>query len=522
VENPLLDASPAHVFWTTTNIVEGFPGVVTPLTWTLWGPAMDVGSRRAYQHLGILSAAEAAPDVSVADRFSGVFFGRAALNVDVVRKVADRAPGTSGAAAEAQLLGSVRPEVPTHTALARLPLVASRVPIVFLTAPRRVRRFVGEQREWWRGQTTGVDRRPAAARMAEVRHRLELAMAHHSITSMIAVALLDQTASISARAGRADLETLLNTGQGEVEEARFVADVWRLSRDEASLDEILADHGFQGSGELSLPSYRSDPSRLIGIACRYAELGDGEDPAASARRQRDERARAEREVLAALGPASRPLARRLFALARRGIPLREATKAAYVMGLDAGRAVAADRFAELEANGFLIEPDDVFFLTYDEVTGPDRDLRGVVADRRAVHDEYQTLELPRSWYGQPEPVAASGPDASDAPLQGIPVYAGVVEARARVATSVAEASAIGVGEILVCSTTDPSWASVMPLAGGLVIDIGSQASHGAIVARELGLPCVINTATGTRDIATGDLVLMDGTTGIVEVLERAT
>jgi pyruvate,water dikinase len=77
------------------------------------------------------------------------------------------------------------------------------------------------------------------------------------------------------------------------------------------------------------------------------------------------------------------------------------------------------------------------------------------------------------------------------------------------------------GDVLVCATTDPSWASLFLVAAAVVIDIGGPISHGAIVARELGIPCVINTRTGTRQLHTGDLVCVDGDKGTVEVIEQA-
>ena len=76
------------------------------------------------------------------------------------------------------------------------------------------------------------------------------------------------------------------------------------------------------------------------------------------------------------------------------------------------------------------------------------------------------------------------------------------------------------GEVLVCRFTDPSWAPLFTLADALVIDIGAAASHGAIVARELGVPCVIGTGDGTRRIRTGDRLLVDGSAGRVEILDR--
>ena len=75
--------------------------------------------------------------------------------------------------------------------------------------------------------------------------------------------------------------------------------------------------------------------------------------------------------------------------------------------------------------------------------------------------------------------------------------------------------------MLVCHTTDPSWSSYFFVASAVVIDIGGMLSHGAIVARELGIPCVISTGNGTSTIRSGDRVLVDGDAGTVEILERA-
>jgi pyruvate,water dikinase len=97
----------------------------------------------------------------------------------------------------------------------------------------------------------------------------------------------------------------------------------------------------------------------------------------------------------------------------------------------------------------------------------------------------------------------------------------VVEGRVRVIADPADDVEIDLGDILVCPVTDPSWVSVMTVAGALVIDIGGMASHGAVIARELGVPCVIGTHSGTRDLRDGDTVRVDGSSGVVEVLHRA-
>ena len=147
-----------------------------------------------------------------------------------------------------------------------------------------------------------------------------------------------------------------------------------------------------------------------------------------------------------------------------------------------------------------------------------------MAERRAQREEYARVDLPQFWTGDPVPVEldAGGEDAERADeVEGMAASAGVAEGRARILLDADGIDEIEPDEILVCRTTDPSWASAFHLVAATVIDIGGPVSHGAIVSREMGIPCVINTENGTRVLRTGDLLRVDGTAGRVEVLERA-
>jgi len=104
-------------------------------------------------------------------------------------------------------------------------------------------------------------------------------------------------------------------------------------------------------------------------------------------------------------------------------------------------------------------------------------------------------------------------------LEGIPASAGVARGTARVILSPFEAGAFERGDILVCRFTDPSWTPIMSLAGGIVADIGGALSHGAIIARELGIPAIVNTRRGTRRIPDGAQIEIDGTTGRIAIFE---
>ena len=95
---------------------------------------------------------------------------------------------------------------------------------------------------------------------------------------------------------------------------------------------------------------------------------------------------------------------------------------------------------------------------------------------------------------------------------------GAADGAVRVVLDPARVEAIDAGDVLVCHTTDPAWASLMFLAGALVVDVGGPMSHAAIVARELGVPCVVGTGDGTARLRDGDRVRVDGTAGVVTEL----
>jgi pyruvate,water dikinase len=192
-------------------------------------------------------------------------------------------------------------------------------------------------------------------------------------------------------------------------------------------------------------------------------------------------------------------------------------KRAFLQSLDVARG-ATRRLSD------LLELD-AFYLTADELAGPlPADAADLVALRRQRRKEYEALVIPNMWRGVPEPSTAAAPPDSAAPnsariISGVGVSSGITEGFVRVVTDPAFTE-VGEGEILVTPTTDPSWASIMFISSALVVDIGGPLSHAAVVARELAIPCVVNTRHGSRVLRTGDRVRVDGDAGTVEVLER--
>jgi phosphohistidine swiveling domain-containing protein len=286
---------------------------------------------------------------------------------------------------------------------------------------------------------------------------------------------------------------------------------------------VIRRHGYHGpdEGELSSRTWREDPAPLEALIRQY-QRSTIANPRAREQQQRERRQAAEQTVLNGLSSVRRPGAKLTLKLAGTYIPLRELGKAAFLHALDAARCAARAGGVDLAKRGILAEPDDVFFLTGEEFLGrPSAELRGIVEERKQRHLRYEALTLPPAWTGPPAPVAppdAGPPDqpATKTELTGIGVVGAKVTGRARVVHD-PQLVDLDPGDILVCVTTDPSWTPLFMVADALVIDTGGAMSHGAIVARELGVTCVINTVTGTRDIPDGATITVDGATGRVTI-----
>ncbi len=183
----------------------------------------------------------------------------------------------------------------------------------------------------------------------------------------------------------------------------------------------------------------------------------------------------------------------------------------------------ADR---LVAAGVIDAPDDLSFLSFDELHDVVRTRR---ADRDLIHrrrDEfasYAALTPPRVLTSEGEALNGSyrRDDLPEGALAGLAVSSGVIEGRARVILDVDDAHDLEPGDILVTNGTDPSWSPVFVAVAGLVTEVGGLMTHGAVIAREYGLPAVVGVEGATRRIADGQRLRVDGTHGWVEVLHQA-
>ena len=304
----------------------------------------------------------------------------------------------------------------------------------------------------------------------------------------------------------------------------MIADLWDLGREQLSLDTFLRRHGYHGPGEGELSSlmWREDPTPVTQLAAQYADRPEAEHPARLADQRRQERGDAERKLIASMPVYARPAVKLVLQMASQRIPLRGVAKEALQRALDIVRASARKMGAMLVLEGVLDDPEDAFYFTADElIAGLPEDARDLAEQRRAVRTMLQRYDIHQHWSGTPAPFEIAGVELSNADsVTGIAASGGVVEGTVRLVHDPVFTD-VEPGEIIVCPTTDPSWASVLFLSGALVVDIGGPLSHAAVVSRELGIPCVIGTVDGTATLRTGDHVRVDGDNGEVHVLKRA-
>jgi phosphohistidine swiveling domain-containing protein len=523
--DPLHAGSPPARLWSRANIGEALPGVLTTLTWDLWEIGAEGATRGAFHALGAATRKEALVPVDRDQRFTRAFYGRGAVQLDFLCSMGDRIPGTSGAAIAEQVFGHVPDSLLGVRTRRRYPVIAARMPYTFLRIPSVLRSTAEDTHQWWRCQIAsvpGLDHAAAVRLFSEATARFRRNVALQATTLFCVVQpIYNLLEKLTSGAGVGDM-TSLASGYGSVPETAVVADLWRASRGDMDISEVVDRNGFHGphEGELSSRVWREDDAALHRLVAEYALMDEARNPLVREAALRDRRHELERDILAALPALRRPLARRLLRTASTVIPLRGIAKDSFLQASDTIRAAARRVGDLLAADATIATSDDVFFLTESEIAGrrPD-DIRGLIRRRRERHAYYRSIELPTHWQGDPAPITVTTGSRTVATVRGVGVSPGVVEGLARVVTD-PDFDYVEPGEILVAAATDPSWSSIMFISAALVVDIGGVLSHAAIVARELAVPCVVNTITGTRSIRTGDRCRVDGTSGVVTVLNR--
>ena len=337
----------------------------------------------------------------------------------------------------------------------------------------------------------------------------------------LAVAIGDD-AALAPLFAEADAEAL----QRAYEERTPASPLWD------SIDDYLDKFGYRCVGELKLEerSLRDDPVVLL-LSLQGYLGGEVPDPDQLDAAEKDKRQQAEQRVAGAL--RGRPLKKMAFGWllgkARASVRDRENLRFCRTRIFGLSRDLFRGLGWQLYRGGHLADPEDVFYLTTEEVfgfvhgTAACTDLRGLARVRRAEFDRFHAeddpddnivtggipyhnnpLRLPREAVALPE----------DGALVGTPCAPGRVRAPVRIVHTPRGEPRLD-GEILVAARTDPGWVTLFPTAAGLLIERGSPLSHSAVVARELGIPAVVGIQDLMEVVESGQTVEMDGSTGRV-------
>jgi phosphohistidine swiveling domain-containing protein len=277
----------------------------------------------------------------------------------------------------------------------------------------------------------------------------------------------------------------------------------------------LESHGHRSIRELELrqKEWDADPLPLVGSIQAAYKARRLHDAGAAARLLQKSRTYFLRQGR---------LMRALVKITQNAVQRRERTKSLLVAVVARFKG-AYRRLGELLAGeGKLPDADAVFFLTHDElgllVQGKGEGLAERALSRREALGCQMELSFPDVFSGSPEPLAESLETISkDHTLRGKPVSRGQVSGYARVVATLLDADTIRPGEILIAPVTDVGWSPYFSLVAGLATDVGSSVSHGAVIAREYGLPAVVDLRRATKVFKSGDRVFLDGDRGLLRL-----
>lgn len=540
LDTPLLDEK--HIF-TRCNVSEALPGALCPLTHSVTGRGLEVGMQRLFIDFGILQQEDSNWYVMAN------FYGHMFMNLSTMSWTALKAFGTNADDLALAVCGRLIPEL--NEGFVK-PSFVQRIPV--LIKYFRTLFSAGKHRKSLQRQSDSVAfsrQRSALAQWKMIDSLLpEMYSAHHShlVSSTVAGMLMPLLLGILSKGKTVTdehhaLVAALLSGADDVESAdiaqgadriqqllikqphvreRFIdvpaadALVYLRSTDSGEAGKEFARymtrHGHRSISEMDLrvKEWACDPQPLIEIL------------QVSVRGMSGQAARKSRAQVAdnTVYNSQNAVIRFLVQLARTGVQGREFSKSRLVAIKRMFKQAYRELAQMMVTEKLLPDTDALYFLTHQElgecIAGKSATWGERALLRREAMAEQQQLQFPDVFVGKPKPLQ---PDLSQLPankiVHGKTVSRGCVTGIAKVARVVSEAGKLEAGDILIAPITDIAWTPYFSLIGGLATDIGSAVSHGAVVAREYGLPAIVKTDIGTQVFKDGDIVVLDANNGIL-------
>ena len=346
-----------------------------------------------------------------------------------------------------------------------------------------------------------------------------------NVTSEMGLALLDVADAVRPHP---DVIAFLERAKDD----RFLDDLPAIpggAEARAAICAWLDKYGMRGVGEIDItrPRWVERPTMLLPAILgnvRNFKPGEGKRRFEQGRL---EALRREQDLLARLralpdGDAKAAETKRMIDRLRAFIGYREYPKYDMISRYFVFKRALMDEAARLVEAGVLPEKEDIFFLRFPELYDVLRTNRvdyALIQQRRDAFGSYRALTPPRVFTSDGESITGTyrREGLPEGALIGLPVSAGTIEGRARVILDIAQAD-LEPGDILVTAYTDPSWTPLFVAIKGLVTEVGGLMTHGAVIAREYGLPAVVGIEHATRLIRDGQRIRVHGTDGYIELL----
>ena len=347
----------------------------------------------------------------------------------------------------------------------------------------------------------------------------------NNVTSEMGLALLD-VADVIRR--HPDVVTFLQ----HVDDDSFLDELPKLPGGGEARDALLTwlgEYGMRGVGEIDItrPRFRERPTMLVPMILGHVRSFAPGEAARRFEQGRRNASRLEQEVLGRLralpdGDAKAEETKRMIDRVRTFAGYREYPKYAWVSRDFVYKQALLAEAERLARAGVLSDEEDIFYLRFEELQEVVRTSRAderLIRERQDAFESDQALEPPRVLTSDGEAITGAyrHENLPAGALPGLGVSAGVVEGRARVIRDVTAAQ-LEPGDVLVTAYTDPSCTPLFVAIKGLVTEVGGLMTHGAVIAREFGLPAVVGVEHATSLIEDGQRIRVNGTLGYVEVL----
>ncbi len=561
--------------YTRGNADEVGPDPFTPLNWSLaWEQGVVPGTAWGWIHMGTFKEEEflwTQPETY--GSWGGYFYNQ----VSVGRVFGHRMPGLTADAIDVSFFGQ-NPAVPKYVEDPRdndeecsAALGATFAGILGNSQVALLDEFLAEVKAW-------VASRPDLASVSDaelVEYGRAMAKRQNRTWDVYAQVVVGATVGpaivqgVADAVGKPELGLMIFAALGEVASAGVPERIWELSRMvngspeiSAAFDEgvdglherlaalpasasfnaafagLLNEFGHRGVNEweLSAETWRINPSLAYDMIDRVRKQDDGSSPAIRSAQSMENRIAAEAE-LSALVAGDEATAGMLAAGINSGqtsYRMREAGKNAAVQLFHEPKLAFRELGRRMHERGSIADPMDIFMLLDSELDGFLADQSGwstTLAQRSVDFATLADLDPPYVvMHGQPIPPISEWPKkgagggAAETPgtvIKAVAGSPGAVTARTRVISDLSHAGELEPGEILVCTTTDPSWVPLFMIASAVICEIGAPGSHAVIVSREIGVPCVVSLLGASHRLPTGTLVELNGSTGTVTVVESA-